>query len=123
MKKNLYFCEIGDIYDDQVRVPYSTGLIWSYCKTFDEINDNYKLKDWIFWREDLEIMLSKFEKPDIVGFSHFVWNEQVNNDLAKLIKKKYPNCIVVYGGQSAPKQDRCSEFFKNHPYRTFKKYN
>ena len=61
-------------------------------------------------------MLSRIKNPDIVGFSHFVWNEQINNDLAKKVKNKYPNCLIIYGGQSTPKQDRCKDFFKIHPY-------
>ena len=116
MKNKLYLCEIGDIYDNQIRLPYSTGLVWSYCKTFKEITDNYELLDWLFWREDINQMLSRIKNPDIVGFSHFVWNEQINNDLAKKVKNKYPNCLIIYGGQSTPKQDRCKDFFKIHPY-------
>ena len=102
MKNKLYLCEIGDIYDNQIRLPYSTGLVWSYCKTFKEITDNYELLDWLFWREDINQMLSRIKDPDIVGFSHFVWNEQINNDLAKKVKNKYPNCLIIYGGQSTP---------------------
>ena len=78
MKNRLYLCEIGDIYDNQIRLPYSTGLVWSYCKTFKEITDNYELLDWLFWREEVNQMLSRIKNPDIVGFSHFVWNEHTS---------------------------------------------
>ena len=35
--KNLYILELSEIYDNQVRLPYSTGVIWSYCKTHLDI--------------------------------------------------------------------------------------
>ena len=40
--KNLYLIEPSFVFGGtQVRLPYSTGLIWSYCRTNDIINKNY----------------------------------------------------------------------------------
>jgi len=60
--------------------------------------------------------MGKIDNPSVVGFSNFVWNTQTNYLLAKKIKEKYPNCIVVFGGQGTPKSDRVSNFFIEHPY-------
>ena len=45
MKKNVYLFEINDILANQVKLPYSVGLIWSYCSTIEKINNNYNLAD------------------------------------------------------------------------------
>ena len=43
MKKQVYLFEISDITENQVKLPYSTGLIWGYCALDDKIKSNYEL--------------------------------------------------------------------------------
>jgi putative methyltransferase len=116
MKKQVYLFEISDIIENQVKLPYNTGLIWGYCTQDDTIKSNYELGGWIYYRDKIDSILSKVENPSIVGFSNFVWNTQINYLLAKKIKEKYPNCLIVFGGQGTPKSDRISNFFVQHPY-------
>jgi radical SAM superfamily enzyme YgiQ (UPF0313 family) len=115
-KKNIYLFEINDILSNQAKLPYSTGLIWSYCKTLPKIEENFKLDKMFWWRRETEEVLSKISSPSVVGFSCFVWNWNNNVELAKKIKEKYPECIIVFGGWQAPMSDRSQGFFKDHPY-------
>ena len=115
--KNLYFLELSDILgENQVYFPYATGMIWSYLKTFKQITDNYKLTDWFFSKEKSDSIINKIKDPDVIGFSCYIWNWNINNKIAKVIKKKYPKVRIVYGGQHQPLQDRNKEFFKEHPW-------
>ena len=116
MKKNVYLFEINDILSNQAKLPYSTGLIWSHCETISEITNNYQLAKMFWWRRDTEDVLSHIKDPSVIGFSCFVWNWNNNIELAKKIKEKYPNCIIVFGGWQAPMSDRSQGFFKEHPY-------
>lgn len=114
--KKVYLFEISDITENQIKLPYSTGLIWGHCILDNAIESNYELGGWIYCRDKIDRILSKVENPSIIGFSNFVWNTHINYKLAKKIKEKYPNCIVVFGGQGTPKLDRVSNFFVEHPY-------
>ena len=116
MKKNLYLFELSDIFANQVYLPYSSGVVWSYSKNKEIIRDNYDLKDWFYYREDINNILSRIDKPDILGFSCFMWNWNINCDIAKIVKQKFPDCLVVFGGQHQPMQDRNDGFFHSHPY-------
>lgn len=116
MKKNVYLFEINDILSNQAKLPYSTGLIWSHCETIPEIKENYQLAKMFWWRRDTKEVLSHIEDPSVIGFSCFVWNWNNNIELAKKIKEKYPDCIIVFGGWQAPMSDRSQGFFKEHPY-------
>lgn len=116
MKKNLYLFELSDVFAGQVYLPYSSGVVWSYCKDKKIIKDNYELKKWFYYRQDLQDILSSIEKPDILAFSCFMWNWNLNCDIAYSIKRKYPNCTIVFGGQHQPMADRNENFFKKHPY-------
>ena len=42
MKKNIYLFEIEDVIANQAKLPYRTGLIWSYCQEIDQIKKNQK---------------------------------------------------------------------------------
>ena len=48
--KRIAFVELSHIFSNQIKLPYSTGCIWSYCRTVKEITDNYSfdVHDWIY---------------------------------------------------------------------------
>jgi len=114
--KNIYLFELSDVFADQVYLPYSSGVIWSYVKNIKEIKENYILKDWFFAREEAEDIIAKIKNPDLLLFSCFMWNWNLNCQIAQTIKEKYPNCKIIYGGQHQPLADRAKGFFQEHPY-------
>ena len=114
--KNLYLFEINDVLADQAKLPYSTGLIWSHCLLDSKIIKNYKLDGWFYFRKNIEEIFKQIDSPVVIGFNTFVWNWHFNNKIAKKIKEKFPNCLIVYGGWQPPIADRSQTFFKEHPY-------
>ena len=114
--KNIYLFELSDVFANQVYLPYSSGVVWSYLKNNPTIQKNYKLKDWFFVRDDASNIIKKIENPFILLFSSFMWNWNLNCEIARTIKKKYPKCLIIYGGQHQPLSDRSQGFFKQYPY-------
>jgi hypothetical protein len=82
-------------------IPYSIGCIWSYAQQFIEITDHFCLKDLIFKRENPQDLLDRLDNPSIVGFSIYVWNQKYCLHLAKLIKERWPDCLILIGGPQA----------------------
>lgn len=99
--KNIYFVQVGFEFDGSVYLPYGVGTIIAYCKTDERIKSEYNFSDIIFRREKLQSALDKIKNPCVVGFSCSVWNMEYNKALAKLVKEKYPDCFIVFGGHSA----------------------
>ncbi len=122
MKKKLYLVEVDSVYSNfekKLKLPYSTGLIWSYCLQNQEIKNNYELADWICYRDDIDVVFDKITNPSIVGFSCFTWNWKFNKILAQKIKDKYPSCLIVFGGKEPPNEQWLSQnpkWFKSYPY-------
>ena len=116
MKNNLYLFELSDIFANQVYLPYSSGVVWSYCKAQPEVQENYILKNWFYYRQELSEILSQIEDPHVVAFSCFMWNWNLNCEIAEYVKEHYPECLVVFGGQHQPLSDRNEKFFATHPY-------
>jgi len=95
-------------------VPYSVGSLWAYAATLPAISSNYVLQDIIFERQSIEPTADAMKVPDVVGFSTYVWNEQYNFKLAKAIRTRWPEALIVFGGPQVP--NRADGYFKAHSY-------
>jgi radical SAM superfamily enzyme YgiQ (UPF0313 family) len=100
--KNVYLiqAEITSGPINEHYLPFSVGCIWSYANQFDYVKDNFELKDVVWRRERQQDVIDRIVNPDVIGFSCYVWNHNWNLTLAKKIKDKYPNCLIVFGGPS-----------------------
>lgn len=79
-------------------LPYSAGVIWSYAAQFQDITENFELKELIYKREELTQLLSRLDSPAVCGFSCYVWNKQYCLAAAEKIKQQWPDCVIVFGG-------------------------
>jgi radical SAM superfamily enzyme YgiQ (UPF0313 family) len=52
--------------------------------------------------ESLAAALEQNEPPDVIGFSHYIWNSQLSLAFAELIKRRSPRTTVVFGGPHYP---------------------
>ena len=115
-KTNMYLCQFSDMFGDEIYLPYSVGMVWSYARTFPEINDNIENAGFVFVREDPSLIVSRMENPGIAAFSTYVWNWEMSVAVAKEIKEHYPECLIIFGGYQAPESDRLGNFFEEYPY-------
>ena len=119
--KRLGLVELSHVFANQVKLPYSTGCIWSHCKTINEISNNFTFDadDWHYILDgsfDLYSTAEKLAECDVIGVSYFVWNTHVSDRVCEKVKKINPNCLIVYGGLGTPKYNRCDEFLSDRPY-------
>ena len=68
------------------------------CLQYGDVSSGYHLKDFIL--EKPEELVARLEDPVVCAFSTYIWNEQYNLHVAKLIKEKYPNCVIEFGTPS-----------------------
>lgn len=83
-----------------------------------------------FFSKDTDIQLFKypdnfikqFEKatPDLVGFSNYTWNADLNNKISRWVKSISPETIVVFGGPNINySSEGYKRFFTTHDSRNF----
>jgi len=114
MKKNLYFFQFTFRYGEEISIPYSCGILWAYAKTFKDIEKNYENKGFIFLRDDPSKIVSSLDNPEIAAFSSYIWNWEINLEVAKRIKKKFPKCLIIFGGHQIP--DNPDGFFDKYSF-------
>ena len=119
-KKNIYFSQVnystGSGKFKGYWFPYSVATIWAYVQQFKWVTDNFQLQELLFKRETPEELLDRIEEPHIFCFSNYVWNYEYNKKIAEAVKKKYPNCLISFGGPQVTKFPKEKKFFENHPY-------
>lgn len=102
MPQNVYLFQpqYNEIINDKnvYWLPYSVGCLWAYAQSQPGITDHWQIGGIIFQRSPLEQVLSSMTDPVVCGFSSYIWNENYNLELAKLIKERWPQCYILFGG-------------------------
>lgn len=74
--------------------PLSIGLIAAYL--IKKRPDNFEI-ELFKYPEDLSAAIEK-NKPDIIGFANYSWNFHISYEFTRVIKKIWPDLVVVFGG-------------------------
>jgi radical SAM superfamily enzyme YgiQ (UPF0313 family) len=121
-KMNVYLCQFNietpsESQHEFMYFPYSVGVLWANATLDQNIMKHFALKEFLIKKEPIEDIVNSLDNPAVFGFSSFVWNHQYNVTLAKAIKKKFPSCIIFFGGPSVPYQDE--NFLKENNFIDF----
>jgi putative methyltransferase len=114
MQKNILLVQVVDSYGPNKFLPLAVAYQWLNACTDEYVKDNYKLLDVLIEKTNIYKYVEELEKPDVVLMSCYVWNWNYNCELAKLIKKKYPDCFIIIGGPQVSKTDFL--LLKKHNY-------
>jgi hypothetical protein len=88
-------------------LPYASGCIISYCK--NKLPPGlFQFLEPLYSVDNLANLEQTLQKIDVLGLSHYVWNEHINSEITKIFKEINPNGIVIWGGPSIPK-DLCKQ--------------
>ena len=103
-KKAVYFNEYNILMGGNTTyLPLVSGILRSYAEESTKILDSYSFQKFIFHVDSVENIIAQYTvQPFLAAFSLLMWNEQLSLTVAREIKKKYPECIIVFGGASVP---------------------
>ena len=109
--KNAYLFEINDIIANQIKLPYSTGLIWSHCILNekikkDKLTTEHSLKqvELIEKLNELGLDPDSFMNSSLSSAGNMMFGNLRKNPYNKAWQKKYTNLastINSYKGYSA----------------------
>lgn len=81
-------------------LPYSVGLLRSYAVAHAAAQH-----DWlppVYRRLPVAEGADALEGADLVGFSAYVWNVELSLAIAREVKRRRPETLVVFGGPQVP---------------------
>jgi radical SAM superfamily enzyme YgiQ (UPF0313 family) len=99
MKEKILKIYLADLVHDYVPgnyiVPLNIGLVATYLK--EKFGNKVEIKLFKSYEKLLDDF-QKFPKPDIVGFSGYCWNQELNRSFMNLINSESPKTVIVGGG-------------------------
>jgi len=93
-----------------------SNLALRYLKKYcSDISEHIELCEFTINNEKSFILKEIFEKkPDVVGFSCYIWNINMILDIAENLKKVLPECLIFLGGPEVSFESE--EFLKSHSF-------
>ena len=95
-------------------LPYSAGVIWSYSLADPAIRERFKVTEFLWRREAIEETADRLCHNHMVAFSTYVWNHRYNYELARQIKARNPNTVILFGGPEPAITD--VNIFRDNPF-------
>ncbi len=108
-RRNVYLIDPGT--DSNLNLlPLGIGRIASYCRSLDKISNVFDCQvRWL--RQPAADFADSLQNPVVVGLPCYVWNTQASLELARAIRARHPDCLIVVGGASIPKRDASIKTF------------
>ena len=101
----VYFNEYNIPMGNKVYLPLASGMLKAYAEKHVYIKRHYELMPFIFKRDTVDNLVAKHDNPRVACFSVSIWNYNLSIEVAKRLKQKYPKCLIIFGGPSAPKKE------------------
>jgi radical SAM superfamily enzyme YgiQ (UPF0313 family) len=101
-------------YGDQIHFPYSIASLVSYIKSKSELAKNFNFEKSFVFRDKIDDCIENALDSEILLCSCYVWNWAITTHLAREVKKKNPECTIIFGGPQIP--DLSPDFFKENPF-------
>lgn len=103
--KKVYFVQANLSYGKAYYYPYATGCLAAYAWQYESIKNEYEIAEFIFKREPIDIVMNKITNPGVIAFSCYNWTFEYSKTLATVIKEKYPDCLIIFGGHQISEND------------------
>ncbi len=97
---------LGDLTYDTIALstevfPLNVGYVGAYCAQRFGAQVDVRLFKYI---EDLDKTINE-EPPDILGLSNYCWNKSVGIEMFRMLLKRNPSAVTVWGGPNFPADD------------------
>jgi len=106
--------QINNSFSGAEYFPYSVGLLQAYVQKYAKCPERFDFLLPVYTRLPVELAVEQLLDADIVGFSTYVWNIRLSLEIARQLKERKPEVLIVFGGPQVP--DRAEDFIKKYPF-------
>lgn len=118
IKKNgrarVYFNEFNILMEDSTYLPLVSGSLQAYAQEDPEVTENYEFMPFLFHNDHPDKILSQYDDPSVAAFSVSMWNNNLSLYIARRVKERFPESLIVVGGPHVPFD--AGDWFKQNPF-------
>ena len=93
--------------DSALTVPLGIGYVKAYCD--NALGEKVDIR--LFKHPERLLTAAHSEAPEIFGFANYGWNDNLNRNIGRYIRKSFPQALIVAGGPNIdPESDRRLSF-------------
>ncbi len=93
--------------------PLNLGYLSSYAKKYYDKPEDLDIRLFVYPNDVLDEI--KKEPPDILGLASYTWNDNLNHQILKFVKKNFPNTVTIMGGPNFNNHN-LEEYFTSRPF-------
>lgn len=113
-KIKLGMVQINNSFSGQNYLPYSLGFLQGYAQRYLKSRDEFEFLLPLYKRIPVETAVERLLRADMVFFSTYVWNIRFSLEIAKKVKQRKGDSIIVFGGHQVP--NSVEPFLRNNPF-------
>lgn len=106
--------QINNSFSGQNYLPYSVALLEAYVRERARDPERYEFLLPLYRRLRVDAAVEHLGSADVVGFSAYVWNIRLSLEIARRLKERRPEILIVFGGPQVP--DRPEEFLTENTF-------
>lgn len=100
----VYLNEFNIRMENSAYLPFSTGMLQANAESKPEIKSNYEFAPFFYHIDTPENVMAQYRNPDVAAFSCWMWNEQLCLTVAAEVKRRWPHCLIIFGGLQVPQK-------------------
>ncbi len=106
--------QINNSFSGQNYLPYSVALLQTYTEHNSADPTRYRFLLPLFKRVRIADAVDQLVDADVVGFSTYAWNGRFSLEIARRLKARNPNVLIIFGGPHVP--DQPEAFMRANPF-------
>ena len=111
---NVGFVQLNTALDSSMYLPYSVALLQAYLQRYAERPERYTFALPLVCPVSAAAGAEQLVGADLVGFSMYVWNANRQRAMARELKSRNPQTLIVFGGPHVP--DHPEQFLRENPF-------
>ncbi len=101
-KIKIGFAQVNNSFSEQCYLPLSIGMLQAYAQKHLTYSGDYEFLAPVYTFMRIEEAAEFLSDADIVGFSTYIWNFENSLAIARELKRRKPEAVIIFGGPQVP---------------------
>jgi radical SAM superfamily enzyme YgiQ (UPF0313 family) len=106
--------QINNSFSGQSYLPLAVGMLQAYAQRYLQRPEAYEFLPPVYSRRPVGDIVEELAGADVILVSVYVWNMRISLEVARALKARRPDVLIVFGGPQVP--DRDENFLRMYPF-------